>query len=127
MDTGRARTVYEILSASDIDANCTMPSSVRPVSLAGLPTGPSWVATMADDGARHDGGRMMPKARRTWELNPKFGADDLGAGPARGGRAYGDGLVDEGLTDLEVDMVHGVLDGMPMISRNLPTEPNPCL
>ena len=60
---------------------------------------------------------MMPKARRTWELNPKFVADALGAGQPTGGRAYGDGLVVKGLTDLEVGTVHGVPGGMPMISR----------
>ena len=67
---------------------------------------------MADEGALHDGGRMMPNARWTWELNPTFAADARGANPPTKARASGDGLVITGRIDLEVGNVHGVLSGM---------------
>ena len=50
---------------------------------------------------------MIPNARWTWELSPTFAADARGANPATKGRAYGDGLV-----NLEVGNVHGVLSGI---------------
>ena len=125
LDIGRARTVYEIRGASILSASCTFTSSGPTTSRTRLPTVPSWLETMVGPAALNEGGRMMPKAHRTWELNPKFGASALGAGPARGGRAYGDCL-EAGRTALGVARFHGVTAGMTMISRHtFSTEPNP--
>ena len=126
VDTGLARTVYEICGASALDASCALSSSCLTVSRAGLPTLPSWSATKPDAAARCEGCRVMPKARLTCGVIPRCEAGALGAGLAKRGRPYGDGL-GEGLTVL-CAIVHGVPAGMTMISRNVfPAfyEPNP--
>ena len=74
---------------------------------AWVPAGRTRPEATVEEGARHDGGRMIPNARWTWELSPTFAADARGANPATKGRAYGDGLV-----NLEVGNVHGVLGGI---------------